>query len=331
MRQNQTYMKKILTQLILICLFAIQLSCETDNGDLQPFSTDTCESLFPTPDNLRYEAVYDKPIITNPTNSVFYSNQVVEIRWDLPGNLSNTELQIIESDTPFDCSDYEKFHELNNDFSAGYGNQFVHFYITAGFLEPLQDSVFVSYRARTTDIQFPQRYSKWTDVKSFTIAPLADLNKTTVTVPYTFNFITEDVNNEYYSGVTSVPNFRLAEIANNFSLAFDKIRLTRIIGIEANFITLLGNGENPFSKLILGFNEDVNPIEDLYPFKVFSEVFPGSFEESPISGNLYGTSTQNLVPEMNNFDLKMAYVLEDVVGSSHEVTINITFEIYSED
>ena len=329
-------MKKTISQLILISVLVIQISCETDNGEdgvnnLQPFSTDSCESVFPTPDSLRYDAVHDKPIITQPTDFVFYSNEIVMIRWNLPGNLWNTELQIIESNTPFNCNDYEKFHELNNNFSAGYGNQFVHLYATTEFLEPIQDSIFVSYRARTTDIESPKGYSKWTDVKSFTVVPLSDLNKITVTVPYTFSFITEEINNEFYSGTTSFPDFRLAEIANDYSLNYDKIRLTRIIGLEANFVTQFGNGENPFSKLILGFNEDIDSNEDAYPFKVFGEVFPGSFQESPISGNLYGTLTQNLVPEMNNYDLKMAYVLEDMVGSQHEVTINLTFEIFSED
>lgn len=328
-------MKKTIPLFILILVLVIQTSCETDNeedvtNNLQPFSTDICESLFPTPDSLRYEAVYEKPIITQPINSIFYSNEVVEIRWNLPENLSNTELQIIESDNPFDCTDYEKFHELNNNFSAGYGNQFVHYYSTTEFFEPIQDSIFVSYRARTTDIESPQGYSKWTDVKSFTVVPLSDLSKVTITVPYTFNFITEEINNEYYSGVTSFPDFRLAEIANDNNLDYNKIRLARVIGLEANFITQFGNGENPFSKLILGFDEAVNPSEDAYPFKVFGEVFPGSFQESPISGNLYGTFTQNLVPEINNYDLKMAYVLEDILGSQHEIIINLTFEIFYE-
>ena len=321
----------------LFFLFAIiQISCETDNddtaeNDLEPFSTDACEIAFPTPDSLRYESVYDKPVITQPANTIFYSNEIVEIRWDLPGNLWNTELQIIESDRPFDCSEYERFHELNNGFSAGYGNQYVHLYSTTEFFEPIQDSIYVSYRARTTDIESPQGYSKWTDVKSFGIVPLASLNKVTLTVPYTLNFTTEENNNAYYSGITSFSNYKLADIANDYTLEYDKIRLVRLIGLESNFITLAGNGENPFSQLILGFNEEVNPDENVYPFEVFGEIFPGSFEESPIMGILYSNLTQNLVSEMNNYDLKMAYVLEDLVGSEHEMTINLTFEIFSED
>ncbi|MDC3132680.1 hypothetical protein OA501_00505 [Flavobacteriaceae bacterium] len=328
-------MKRIILQFVFLLTIVIQISCETDNADniensLQPFSTDSCEGLFPTPDSLRYEAVYDKPLMTQPANFVFYSSEIVEIKWSLPGNLWNTELQIIESNIPFDCNEYQKFHELNNNFSAGYGNQFIHYYSTTEFFEPLQDSIFVSYRARTTDIESPRGYSKWTDVKSFTVVPLSDLNKVTITVPYTFNFITEEINNDYYSGVTLFPNFRLNEIANDYNLDYNKIRLARIVGLEANFITQLGNGENPFSKLILGFNEDTDPNEDVYPFKVFGEIFPGSFQESPISGNLYGTLTQNLVPEINNYDLKMAYVLEDVISSQHEIIINLTFEIFNE-
>ncbi|MDF4201597.1 hypothetical protein PXD56_01435 [Maribacter sp. SA7] len=327
-------MKKRILHLVFLFL-VIQISCETDNGDnvennLQPFSTDTCESLFPTPDSLRYEPIYGKPIITQPINSIFYSNEIVEIGWNLPDNLWNTELQIIQTNNSFDCNEYGKFHELNNNFSAGYGNQYVHYYSTTEFLEPIQDSIFVSYRARTTDIESPQGYSKWTDVKSFSIVPLSNLNKVTITVPYTSNFITEESNNEYYSGIISFPNARLTEIANDFNLDYNKIRLVRLINIEGNFITQFGNGENPFSKLILGFNEDINTNENVYPFEVFGEIFPGSFEESPVTGNLYNNLTKNLVPEMNNYDLKMAYVLEDIVGSPHEIFINLTFEIFNE-
>ena len=43
-------------------------------------------------------------------------------------------------------------------------------------------------------------------------------------------------------------------------------------------MTRFGNGENPFSKLSIGFNEDINPDENVYPFGILVEVFPGSFQ-----------------------------------------------------
>ena len=324
-------MKKSLF-LLLVLVIGIQISCETDNDtSIDIILTDPCETVFPTPEELRYEAVYDQPIVLNADNPSFYSNEIVEITWTLPEGLSNTELQIIETDTPFSCDDYSKFHDLNNDFSAGYGNQNIHYYITNEIITPLENPKYISYRVRSTDIELMRGYSQWTDVKSFSVLPLSGLNKTTITVPYLFNFITEEVNNEYYSGIISFPNYRLNTIAADNSIDYDKIRSARIIDFESNFITQLSGGENPFTKLILGFDEDINPNENAYPFDVFGEFFPGTFQESPISGNLYGTYSKNLVSDLNNYDLKLAYVLEDTVGSQHEVVINITYEIYTID
>jgi hypothetical protein len=38
-------------------------------------------------------------------------------------------------------------------------------------------------------------------------------------------------------------------------------------------MTRFGNGENPFLKLSIGFNEDVNPHQNVYPFGVLVGVF----------------------------------------------------------
>lgn len=325
-------MSKRVAQILLLTVFIFITACESDDDNsAEIILTNPCESVIPTPEHLKYIETYDKPIIENTNNATFYSNEIVEIRWTLPNGLSNTELQIIETDAPFTCDDYGKFHDLNNDFSAGYGNQYVHYYSVSQFLLPLENPKYISYRARTKDIELNTGYSHWTDVKSFTILPLSGLNKTTITVPYTFNFITEDNNNEYYSGVTSASDYKLIDIAADNILDFNKIQLVRIIDFESHFLTHLDNGANPFSKLILGFDEAVNPAEDAYPFKVVAEVFPGTFQDNPISGNLYGTYSQNLVSVMNNYDLKLAYLLDDIVGAEHQIQINFTFEVYSID
>lgn len=164
-----------------------------------------------------------------------------------------------------------KFHELNNNFTVGYGNQFIHYYTTTENFTPVQNTIFVSYRARTTDIETSKGYSKQTDVESFSIVPLSKLKKETITVSYTLDFTPEENNNNYYSGIVIASNYRLVDIANDNSINYDKIYLVRLISFEGNLITKFGSGENPFSKLILGFNENV------YSFDVFGDIYLGSF------------------------------------------------------
>jgi hypothetical protein len=45
-----------------------------------------------TPENLRYDAIYEPPTLIQLDYSLFYSNEAVEIKWSLPGNLWNSKL-----------------------------------------------------------------------------------------------------------------------------------------------------------------------------------------------------------------------------------------------
>lgn len=324
-------MKNNILNLIFLSLFLL-LSCspeENEDKQLLPFSTDPCELVTPTPDSLRYIAIYGKPILMEPDNSVYYSSERVDIKWSLPGDLWNTELQLIELNKPYDCFDYEKFHLLDNN-AYGYGNQYVHHYITTENFSPIQDTIFVSYRARSTDVQMVKEYSEWTDVKSITIVPLSNLEKEIVTTSFKLNFTTGEINHFYYSGVAKATNYRLSELANDYNINYDKIRLVRVVNFDVIFNTLMSDGKIPFERLMIGFNENINPQETVYPFEVIGDVYPGSFEESPVPGTLYDNLPQNIISDMKNYDLKVAYALEDVAGSQHEIILNLTFEIYSE-
>lgn len=320
---------------LFILSFFFLLSCSTEIPDenidrpLPPFSTDPCELITPTPDSLRYEAIYNKPNLLEPEDSVYYSSERIDINWSLPDDLSNTELQLIESSKPYDCNDYEKFHLLDNN-SFGYGNQFVHHYSTTENVLPVQDTIFVSYRARSTDVQMVKNYSKWTDVRTFTVVPLSNLKKETVISSYNLNFTTEEIGHFYYSGVVKAPNQRLSDLASDNNINYDKIRLVRVVNFEVVFNTQMDEGKIPFERLLVGFNETIDPEETVYPFKVIGDVYPGSFEESPVQGTLYDNMPQNIISDLKNYDFKVAYALEDVVGSQHEIVINLTFEIYSE-
>lgn len=253
----------------------------------------------------------------------------MDIEWSLPGDLWNTEIQFIETNAPYSCDDYYLFHQLNND-GYGCGNQYVHYYSSPQSIS-LQDSIFVSYRARSTDVKMVKDYSLWTEVKSFTIVPTSFLNKKTVSDTYNFNFVTEEVNHFYYSGITTLPNYRLENIADVNDIAYDKIRVVNIVGFTITFKTFREDGQNPFARIMIGYDENINPDETVYPFDVIGDAYPGSFEESPMTGTLYGNLDQNIAADMKNYDLKIAYALEDIVGSLHEIDIDLTFEIYYED
>ena len=317
----------------LVVLSLIVVSCDGSSDKPSYFLTDPCEIVKRTPDSLVYFPAYEKPVVISPIHSdnpIFYSEEVVEIKWELAQDLSNTDIQIIELDHPYTCLDYEKFHFLKNIPSAGYGNQYVHYFQLNQFNGIITDSVFVAYRIRAADIAFRKGYSLWTDVKTFTVAPLANMKKDVVTVTYNFNFVTEEVNRFYYSGILKKDNYRLTDIANQYNLDFSKIRFIKPVKFETNFITKYENNRNPFSRIMIGFNEDFEINSEHYPFDIFADVYPGSYQESPVNGTLYRTNPGNFFSLMNDYDLKVAYKLEDVPGKQHEISIVLTYEIFSD-
>lgn len=323
---------KTIKLISILCLLLQLVSCQDNSDKPISVSTDPCESVMPTPDSLRYFSVYEKPILEEPFNTdnlIFYSDEVVKIKWELPDNLNNTELQILELSNKYSCNDYGKFHLLNNNFSAGYGNQFVHNYFLNQYTKPITDSVFVAYRLRTTDISYPQKYSIWTNVKTFTMVPLTNLKKEVITVNYNFNFITEENNQEYYSGTLKKENYKLIDLANDYNLNYNKIKFIRPVKMLTNFITKFQNNRNPFLTVFVGFNEDFEINNTFYPFEVFGRVAPGSYQESPIEGQLYYPNSGNYISEMNQYDFKVAYKLEDVAGKNHQIAIAITYEVFS--
>ena len=45
---------------------------------------------------------------------------------------------------------------------------------------------------------------------------------------------------------------------------------------------------------------------------------------------LYSNLEKNIAIAMSNYDLKVAYALEDIVGSQQELDIDLVFDIYYE-
>ncbi len=327
-------MKKYSNSVMLLLLFVLSsflISCSSDESEekLLPFSSDPCELITATPDSLRFKAIYEMPIIKLEENHVFYSNERMGIEWDLPRDLWSTEIQFIETTEPYSCDDYYKFHELNND-GFGHGNQYVHYYSSPQSLS-IQDTIFVSYRARSTDVKMMKDYSLWTNVKSFIIVPTEDLSKKTISENYNLSFITEELNHYYYSGITKLSNYRLVDIANSHNIPFEKIRIVNITGFNITFKTFREDGEIPFERIMIGYDENVNPEETVYPFDIIGDAYPGSFEESPVNGTLYGNSYRNLATDMIVYDLKIAYHLRESANTQQEFDINLLFDIYYEE
>ena len=67
------------------------------------------------------------------------------------------------------------------------------------------------------------------------------------------------------------------------------------------------------------------------PFILVGDAYPGSYEESPMTGTLYGNLDRNIAADMQNYDLKIAYHLWGVAGTEQELDINLKFDIYYED
>ena len=175
-------------------------------------------------------------------------------------------------------------------------------------------------------------YSLWTEVQSFIIVPTGDLKKKTITENYNLSFITEEINHHYYSGVTST-NYRLSDIATANGINYEKIKIVNLIGFQVTFKTFREDGSNPFSSIMIGYDEDVNPNNTVYPFDILGVAYPGSYEENPMPGNIqtFGNLDQNIVADMINYDLKVAYHLEEIAGFQQEIELNLIFDFYFED
>ena len=297
-------MKSSKTLLLILLITLTIYSCDTDN------------------DNKSY--AYDTPIILSPeNNSEFYSHEQFIISWELPEGINNSEIQIIESLTPIDNSNTSAF---NNATSSG-GNQPTY---TFAYGYEITEPIYIGFRVRAMDFEENIGYSDWTEIRSFKITPLVSLNKQTVEVFYDFDFITEEINHEYYSGVIESENYTLSNIAIENNLDLNKIKVVRPVNVYASFLTLMDDGRNPFHPITFGYSDDPLQNNSVYPFLVLGQVSPGSYQESPIQSQLYNEQHVNLTEELKLYNLKMAYLLVDEPNTQHVVQLHFTLDIYSE-
>jgi len=297
------------TSIIFSFIFIILISCSTDEEE---------EIL---------NIIYDIPSSISPSNnSTFYSHEQFTISWELPSGLNNSEIQVLESSNPINTNDSSIFENLP---ITGYGVQTSHiFSYTEDPNNPISEIIYIGYRIRAKDLELETGYSEWTEIRTFTILPLSNLNKQTINVTYDFNFITEEVNNEYYSGVVEKIDYSLNEIAIANNLDLERIKVVRPVNVKANFITLTADGQNPFHPITFGYNDTEGENNSVYPFNPLGQVFPGSFEESPIQAQLYNQQHINLNNDMRTYNLKMAYLLEDNSNTEHQVQLNFELDIY---
>ena len=303
-------MKQISTLLSFTFLFFI--SCNSNNDE-------NIEEIT--------NIIYDIPFSISPDNSsIFYSHEQFTISWELPDELNNSEIQILESSNPIDTSDNSIFENLPIN---GYGGQTSHIF---SYLEdpnnPISETIYIGYRIRAKDLELETGYSEWTEIKTFKILPLINLDKQTVIVSYDFNFITVESNNEYYSGIVEKVDYKLSDIATENNLNLERIKVVRPISVKGNFQTLTNDGQNPFHPITFGYNDSIEQNDSVYPFDPLGQIFPGSYEESPVQAQLYNQQYINLNNDMRTYNLKMAYLLIDNPNSEHQVQLNFEFDIY---
>ncbi len=307
--------------LILLIFTLAFLSCSDENTD----NIVTCEDYRLGPSSVRYIPTIDKPnIITE--DSTFLSFEVVSIEWSLPNDLKLSQFQSILLNERFECEDYDLFHQLpssrvdslNNDYS----NQLIYNF---GIEYELEDTVYLAYRIRSISHD-RKEYSEWTEVRNVSIVPVSNLELKTVSASYDFNIVTEEIGNEYYSGIVNSDALRLEDhIRDNYSDIHHiiAIRPKNVIGI---FETRLENNKVPFTEIVAGF-EKAN-YDDIYPFDVLAGLAPGTFQDNPIEGVLYpfGGIHRNLLGASDNMIL--AYELDDEIGRSHKVVLKFSLDVY---
>ncbi len=294
---------------ILFCfVFLFLISCSTDEEE-------------------RLNIIYAIPSSISPSkNSTFYSHEQFIIGWELPSGLNNSEIQVLKSSKPINTNDVTLFENLPIN---GYGGQTSHIF---SFIEdtnnPISEIIYIGYRIRAKDLEPEIGYSEWTEIRTLTILPLSDLNKKTINVIYDFKFITEEVNNRYYSGVVEKIDYNLNEIAIENNLDLERIKVVRPVSVNANFITLTDDGQNPFRPITFGYNDTEEENNSVYPFNPLGQIFPGSFQESPIQAQLYNQRHINLNNDMRTYNLKMAYLLKFNPNTEHQVKLNFELDIY---
>lgn len=289
-----------------------------------------CLQYATPPDSLDYKPIYEQPINLT-TDSIYFAHEQAQIAWKLPEGLISTEIQGIRFNRPFTCEDYTEFHKLGfsgGEFGVGYGNQYGH-YIYLG--ADLADTVFVAYRLRSAGLEVGG-YSAWTPVRSMIILPIVYLDKHRLIVNYDFDILTEELNQEYYSGITELKGYRLEEIARENGLDPSQVVVVRPVASRWYFTSRFEDGKCPFSRAIAGFDERVEE-NSAYPFDALTEGRPGTYEESPVPGTIYphGGQYRNMRDELQEFDIKLAYDLEDAVGKQHQVRLQFEYDFYLTD
>jgi hypothetical protein len=299
-------MKKMKILLSIVLLFFI--GCNTD---------DDAEIV---------NVIYDTPFSISPaSNSTFYSHERFTISWELTSGLNNSEIQVLESSNPINIEDISAFEGV----PINGGNQTSYNFAYGQDPDnPISEIIYLGYRIRARDFELETGYSEWTEIRTFKIIPLLSLTKQTINVSYNFNFVTEEVNNEYYSGIVEKFDYSLAEIALENNLNLERIKVVRPANAEANFLTMTSDGRNPFHPVTFGFNDSEEQNTSVYPFDPLGQVFPGSYEESPIQAQLYNQQHVNLINDMRTFNLKMAYLLVDDPNTEHQIQLNFDLDIY---
>ncbi|WP_147297713.1 hypothetical protein [Seonamhaeicola aphaedonensis] len=350
---------RYLSWLKLTALFLCVLSCNTDSHNPAFQITDPCESSSPTPDSLQYTPVYVKPVITSPDNNsiipIIYGDEVVEIKWKAPKDANYFELKYFQLDHPYNCLDYEKFHRLgvvrengviiNQGTTGFYRTNRRYYWLINGINHPFykhfsdslkitQDTVYVAYRMRSKifdRVNLSEKFSLWSDVKTFAMVPLFNLKKDIIEVTYNFNFIAEETNEYYFSGMAKANNYRLNNIASDNHLNFEKIKSIRPVKFVTNFLRGYENIKNPFPWIVIGFNEDYEFKKVFCPFEVLGSVSPDLEQGSrSIEGQFLQTFSNNFLSQMIDYDLKLAYKLHDNPGTEHEIGITLTYEVFSD-
>jgi hypothetical protein len=270
--------------------------------------------------------IYETPFSISPVNnSTFYSHERFIINWELPSGLNNSEIQVLVSSSPINTVDISAFEDVP--INGGNQTSYNFAYIQDPD-NPISEIIYIGYRIRARDYELETGYSEWTEIRTFKIIPLLSLTKQTINVSYNLNFITEEVNNEYYSGIVEKFDYSLAEITLENNLDLERIKVIRPANVEANFLTMTSDGRNPFHPVTFGFNDSEEQNTSVYPFEPLGQVFPGSYQESPIQAQLYNQQHVNLNNDMRKNNLKVAYLLVDNPNTEHQLQLNFNLDIY---
>lgn len=265
---------------------------------------------------------YRKPqILTPAVNEEFFSIDMIKLSWTKSDSLCETEYQMVFLNDYYKESDKILFDTLKESGSYGRYSNYSH-----GVQHDISQDMYIAFRVR---IKGPKGSSAWSDVRSYCVKAVNNLQYKPVHLTLQLNFKTSNSGN-YYSAVVS-RNINYDSLFTASGLNPQQIRLIRPVRFQLTYLSGMNNGIEQFQRFAIGFDNNVHP-ESAQPFDISGDSYitpsySGGFTLYP-----YGGVTRNYKDTMvkDKLQFNLAYILADnaKLSQQHSMQLDLFFNVY---